>query len=989
MSTIIQKPQRMAFDVYANNPFSFILQFSWGRVPSDLSITVYAGLGQTAMPALVPTMTLLPQTDQVLVSWSQQQVQVIRNYNSLVLEVHYNNMVQGSGPLRATYSTVTGVQTPFFHFKTLAGEDILVIVDDLITLLGDRLTAAETALETLDETVDQVTAVKHAVDTTKGQIDTIKTAIDGQKSAVDTAKQAVDTTKGQIDTIKTAIDGQKSAVDTAKQAVDTTKGQIDTIKTAIDGQKSAVDTAREAVDTTKGQIDTIKTAIDGQKSAVDTAKQAVDTTKSQIDTIKNQVDQAATNSITSNTAAIGGALQVVGPATPTTGGNVSSSTLYFHNLAAAAESVLSAIQVYVAATGNIKFKVLGVNTDGTLYTVQDINYTAGSTGLKTLVAGTDFPANITVPTGGYIGIYIATGDTARVPYGGAGLSFYNAGEDFTGSGAPKGSLLSIGQLQYNYTLTSKALATRIVEGNTALSGKISANTDAGLQVVGQAFIRKGSGGTILHGNTYMPAITSDAGKVTKVVVNASTAGTVKLKTLSVNPDDTLALYNEVTVTIAVAGLVTLVDGTDFSEFYMPQGGYLGVFLPVTGGADIPYTTSGGAGLYQLSSSDYQGTSISKGSILAGFYTHIQATITLGTVNKRIGDLNAALSVAVKRDVYDNAEGKLSVNGLVVSYTGSRLYSRGVLTGLLTGSITVSATGVSTNKRVDVLQIDPATRTVSVVQGTERNSIDATEDAYRAKPTGGNFLLGYIVVVNTTVTAIGAGTYEGVFRRGYEAEILRCIHLGRAALIKSTRKLLRGLTLTIAGYGDSITAIQSGAVAFTANGSGRDRVEYLSGWASDALPVTYDTGDGAGQTHIRIGWNWILKTFLEKKYGGVVNYNNYGISGTTSANTTNNGLWPARIAQIVADVPDTCILAFGMNEIGSIATYANMVSIIQQLQAVGTECIVMACPRPQSGASDNWRYTNAQLKRAAIDTGSAFVPLNYYATDLEYFWCRLG
>ena len=288
MSTIIQKPQRMAFDVYANNPFSFILQFSWGSVPTDLSFTVYAGLGQTAMPALVPAMTLLPQTDQVLVSWSQQQVQVIKNYNSLVLEVRYNNMVQGSGPLRATYSTVTGLQTPSFQFKTLVGEDILIIVDDLITQLGQTLVEA--------------IAVKEHVDEQTAHVDEQLTAAIAARNAAVTAKTASESARDASITAKTASEAAKTASESARDASVTAKTASEAAKTASESARDAAITAKTASESARDASITAKTASEAAKTAAESARDASVTAKTASEAAKTASESARDNSVTAKTA---------------------------------------------------------------------------------------------------------------------------------------------------------------------------------------------------------------------------------------------------------------------------------------------------------------------------------------------------------------------------------------------------------------------------------------------------------------------------------------------------------------------------------------------------------------------------------------------------------------------------------------------------------------------------------------------------------------
>jgi hypothetical protein len=136
--------------------------------------------------------------------------------------------------------------------------------------------------------------------------------------------------------------------------------------------------------------------------------------------------------------------------------------------------------------------------------------------------------------------------------------------------------------------------------------------------------------------------------------------------------------------------------------------------------------------------------------------------------------------------------------------------------------------------------------------------------------------------------------------------------------------------------------------------------------------------------VHISYFWYLINFLQNKYGSAISYNNYGIAGTSSGSSATNGLDTSRIQVLVADTSTLVVLNFGMNEMGSSATYANVKSIIQQGQAVGKEFIVMGCPRPNSYGGHSTiaqlRITNNSLKQAAMDTGSAFVPVQYFVED---------
>jgi hypothetical protein len=143
------------------------------------------------------------------------------------------------------------------------------------------------------------------------------------------------------------------------------------------------------------------------------------------------------------------------------------------------------------------------------------------------------------------------------------------------------------------------------------------------------------------------------------------------------------------------------------------------------------------------------------------------------------------------------------------------------------------------------------------------------------------------------------------------------------------------------------------------------------------------GDGAGVVHCKVGRAWRLKEHLERSYGGAVTYLNFGIGSTNSQNTQHNGLYPARLAEVVGAAPDLVILSFGMNELGAAYTFANTVAIAQALQAVGADVIIQGVPRINSGhgaSTSTWRYTNGELERAAAEVGAAYVPSTWIADD---------
>lgn len=241
----------------------------------------------------------------------------------------------------------------------------------------------------------------------------------------------------------------------------------------------------------------------------------------------------------------------------------------------------------------------------------------------------------------------------------------------------------------------------------------------------------------------------------------------------------------------------------------------------------------------------------------------------------------------------------------------------------------------------------------------------------------------------------AETIEVRFVNGYEGEHAALVQRNHHLIRKTYGKACRGAPIKLGGYGDSITGLQGGAVPpYTANGDSRDRVGYLGSYPTDtrnSVPK-YDLGRGVTD-NVKIGWNWAIKAALDAIAGSEqVTYLNYGIGSTTSAATQSgtpgdgrdNGLYPPRIAVPLAAGLDLVVIAFGMNERGSLATYANLVNMVGQFLAVGTEVALLGCPRPSSAFIGNstsaWRYTEDAIEAAAYDAGAAYISTAAIADD---------
>jgi len=307
---------------------------------------------------------------------------------------------------------------------------------------------------------------------------------------------------------------------------------------------------------------------------------------------------------------------------------------------------------------------------------------------------------------------------------------------------------------------------------------------------------------------------------------------------------------------------------------------------------------------------------------------------------------------------------------------------GIITGLVnTAAFNVSVAYTGYSSRYDLVVLDPTGGGLSVVKGTDR-AIDPEE--YRpAVPSGKIALYSVLVYVDgTEIMPLHQYRQAGI-KYGEEAEFTAWLEYCRACLPNTLKRARRGEAISLAGYGDSITNI--GAGSLTAPNGNKDVPLYFEHLPSDtqAAISRFDGDQGLG-AHIHIGWNWFIKSQIERAFGSAVTYYNYGVGGTTSGTGADssgryNALNPTRLNVIIAAAPNLVVLAFGMNETGSASTYANIRSLIQQFRAVGSEVLVM-CP-PNVGSYTGWSFkqqarwlfTHDEIVRAARDESCAYVP----------------
>ncbi|HDT3176508.1 TPA: SGNH/GDSL hydrolase family protein [Klebsiella pneumoniae subsp. pneumoniae] len=383
----------------------------------------------------------------------------------------------------------------------------------------------------------------------------------------------------------------------------------------------------------------------------------------------------------------------------------------------------------------------------------------------------------------------------------------------------------------------------------------------------------------------------------------------------------------------------------------------GVSQPVTGSLTLDATSSGSATV--------EGYSLRQTAATSQWPSNVNAWLGY----KRISNVV----------VTDASTGTPLVEGTdynIDSYGGK-------LRGLTATTRAVNVTFSYVNERYDLVYIDPVTLAVGITKGTDR-IFDVQE--YRPAVPSGKVALYYALVAGSSVEL------EPVYRwpeagcdmlGAGDADFLR--QHNRRCLQKTLARLNQGKNITLVGYGDSITAVSNIASPETvANGSTRDLQRILQGYATDTLTNLYpaqDWSDGGGAVHVKIGWNWRLKEWMEETYGVTVDYLNFGVSGTNST----SGVGNTRMNAVIATAPHVTVVCFGMNDNAGNVLYGNLRNIIKKLKAAGSEVVIMPVPRTPSHEDgrytlEQWRYINGQVYRAAMDEVAAYVPTDWLTDE---------
>jgi hypothetical protein len=167
-----------------------------------------------------------------------------------------------------------------------------------------------------------------------------------------------------------------------------------------------------------------------------------------------------------------------------------------------------------------------------------------------------------------------------------------------------------------------------------------------------------------------------------------------------------------------------------------------------------------------------------------------------------------------------------------------------------------------------------------------------------------------------------------------------------------KALRRGTPVDVIGYGTSNTetANPEGGFGERVHGDNLGFYAYLAADAQALLPQL--PPDGSGFIRTTVNFQWGLVRAFQNNWGVSSNYYNFGVSGSTSANTlvgsVYNGLHPARIGALQTKIASLVaagravlvVIEFSANEPHSTDICSNVVAIIDAIRAAGGEAYVM-------------------------------------------------
>ncbi len=287
-------------------------------------------------------------------------------------------------------------------------------------------------------------------------------------------------------------------------------------------------------------------------------------------------------------------------------------------------------------------------------------------------------------------------------------------------------------------------------------------------------------------------------------------------------------------------------------------------------------------------------------------------------------------------------------------------------------------------RYDVVSLDPVTGRLQLSLGTER-ALDPEE--YGAATPAGHVQLCAIFTTKDGCELIDQSQWLDHVNQSRIDDHLRWLEYCRNRLPRTMRKLRTGEKFKLSGYGDSTTALGGRIPEHVSapGGPARDTVKYFECYGADWLArVRFGATNAMGAKH-QLGWNWYLKAAIEERSSCIVEYENWGIAGTTSACDTKlidsfnypNASNEKRLQTMLNGNPDLVTLAVGVNDIGeNLPTRANLVAIGRTIQRTGADLIVIGPCRPNPRFTvyrDDrlWKETHDLIIAAAEDLDAAY------------------
>lgn len=312
------------------------------------------------------------------------------------------------------------------------------------------------------------------------------------------------------------------------------------------------------------------------------------------------------------------------------------------------------------------------------------------------------------------------------------------------------------------------------------------------------------------------------------------------------------------------------------------------------------------------------------------------------------------------------------------------------------AVPVKVSYAYSRQRYDTIYLDPETKLISRVQGTERDR-DAAE--YRGVSTNPSLMELFVArVTKDAVELLPRWSLEDGLPRPLRGEI-DALRIHNLRILAPFRKKLRSGTAIIAVTGDSTAAIEfTSGNPLVANGTGRDRPEYLNvmtGTDRTAAPgspdptnlmTRYDHGDGAGNVHVHLTAPWALKTYWEAEHAVTITLNNFAVGGGDSdPSSANDLLSPGHLNAVLDSAPDLIMVDIGVNDVPQ-TPWTTQANIVTFMAAVKVKAAALAKPisvvfilpspaNPNAGENrvdDRWANVCRQIVRAAMSNGAAIV-----------------